>query len=369
MPQPASNSRRRAWCFTLNNWTAHEVTQLTAAQAAGTPKYVCFGKEVGEAGTPHLQGVFQLTVPKSLTAIKAMGAPFDRMHLEPMKGTWAQAIAYCGKEQPVTHLGAIPAPGARSDLQAAVEAAEAGLNRRDALAEGAIRSFAAHRGYNALRSDLGPRPDKYRCMKVMWLWGPTGVGKSVFATEALARASGGRRPYPVTRMTDIFWMGYNEETTCIVDDISEVTEACLQTFNQAFGGLDCDVRVSGGAVPCRVQYAVITSHHSPQELLARGHLDQRWAEVCRRCTAGVFRLCAERPLATMEFSADGIPSPHITPLGEWLAAKLSPDAPFSQAPPLPMAQAFGPPPSHALPAEADLPPAEIEIPDSGSEGE
>jgi len=52
--EPKQNSRARSYCFTLNNYTEEEYNEVV-----GTLKnyqYTAIGTEVGESGTPHLQG-------------------------------------------------------------------------------------------------------------------------------------------------------------------------------------------------------------------------------------------------------------------------------------------------------------------------
>jgi len=50
------------YCFTLNNYTDEEVFEIDTAvtNASSNIKYVCYGFEEGEDGTPHLQGYIEL---------------------------------------------------------------------------------------------------------------------------------------------------------------------------------------------------------------------------------------------------------------------------------------------------------------------
>ena len=43
------------WCFTLNNWTELEHSSIITILNEQCKKYIV-GKEIGEQGTPHLQG-------------------------------------------------------------------------------------------------------------------------------------------------------------------------------------------------------------------------------------------------------------------------------------------------------------------------
>lgn len=84
--------RSRQWAFTLNNYTEDEITQIT--QISGVK--VIFGKEVGEQGTPHLQGYIEFSNAKTLTAVKKY-LNLNRVHLEPSYKNRHANINYCSK--------------------------------------------------------------------------------------------------------------------------------------------------------------------------------------------------------------------------------------------------------------------------------
>lgn len=69
----------RAWCFTLNNYTAEEEVAVQQLDVA----YLVYGREVGAEGTMHLQGYLYRTLAR-LSAMKKM---IPRAHFEAAKGT------------------------------------------------------------------------------------------------------------------------------------------------------------------------------------------------------------------------------------------------------------------------------------------
>lgn len=87
------------WCFTLNNYTDDEVKAIMML----VPKYckkALIGKEVGEEGTPHLQGYINLkTEKKTRTPSTLLKIP--RAHFERCKGSEASNLNYCGKDDDV----------------------------------------------------------------------------------------------------------------------------------------------------------------------------------------------------------------------------------------------------------------------------
>ena len=84
----------KKWTFTLNNYTDEEV-DVFCSNCSKVGQYF-FGKEVGESGTPHLQGFVEFFAKKRpLAVFKGLG--LDRIHWEKMRGTIDQSIVYYSK--------------------------------------------------------------------------------------------------------------------------------------------------------------------------------------------------------------------------------------------------------------------------------
>lgn len=109
------------WCFTLNNHTIGEINDIESAYDDGFCKYLVYGFESGQLGTPHLQGFVIFTQTKTLrTAKNLLGSP--RLHLELARGTSLQASEYCKKEGNFREYGVLPrSQGKRTDLEAFAE--------------------------------------------------------------------------------------------------------------------------------------------------------------------------------------------------------------------------------------------------------
>lgn len=86
-----SRTRVRHFCFTLNNYSEREIKDLCLKLSDGS--YV-FQKEVGESGTPHLQGFVSYKNPRTLNGMKKVNS---RIHWEVARNINA-AKDYCWKE-------------------------------------------------------------------------------------------------------------------------------------------------------------------------------------------------------------------------------------------------------------------------------
>lgn len=89
----------RNYVFTLNNYTDVEVAHINKATEVeeNTIDYVCYGKEVGEKNTPHLQGYLECGRTMRYTAVHKVPG-FARVRLAARMGTQTEAITYCKKD-------------------------------------------------------------------------------------------------------------------------------------------------------------------------------------------------------------------------------------------------------------------------------
>lgn len=97
------------WCFTYNNYTEDDVARLESLggnlERSGL-RYLVFGREVGESGTPHLQGYCIFTSRRRLRSLRELIG--ERGHFEVSRGTPQQASDYCKKERNFIEFGSIP---------------------------------------------------------------------------------------------------------------------------------------------------------------------------------------------------------------------------------------------------------------------
>jgi len=109
----------KRWVFTLNNYTPEEEAALQELDDEAVEYLVC-GREIGESGTPHLQGFIVLRERKRLNGVKSIVG--QRCHCELARGTNAEASKYCKKDADYFEVGntdvANVGQGKRSDWDA-----------------------------------------------------------------------------------------------------------------------------------------------------------------------------------------------------------------------------------------------------------
>jgi hypothetical protein len=101
----------KRWCFTVN----YSNEAIACFHDAADRAYVIIGREVGENGTPHMQGYITFFKPKRLGACKHI---HPTAHWEIARGSTEQNISYCSKEGDFHELGDRPKVGPRAIIEA-----------------------------------------------------------------------------------------------------------------------------------------------------------------------------------------------------------------------------------------------------------
>jgi hypothetical protein len=237
--------------FTINNYTDDDVNLLRT----GVPnvRSLIFGREKGESGTPHLQGAALFTKPTKFSTVRKA---LPRAHIERMKGTPSEAFEYCRKDGDYEQIGEpITSQGKRSDLDAAVLALKNGATLQD-LAEGDHASTLVrnYRGLSSLFYHLqqgGP----LRTKRVIWLYGPTGAGKTESAVEF---AKQHKLSYWISGR-DLQWFdGYVGQHVAIFDDF-RWKHAPFSFFLRLLDRYELSVPIKGGFARWNPSFIFITT--------------------------------------------------------------------------------------------------------------
>ena len=135
-------------------------------------EYAIMGKEIGESGTPHIQGYFLYKNPRSWAAIRKLFRGRAHIENELKHSSPMHNKTYCSKEGDFQEWGKCPEhkQGKRSDIDKIRELVLEGTNARELwLVAGSQQAFKF--GETGMRLFSGKRN---WIPVVCWLYGPTG---------------------------------------------------------------------------------------------------------------------------------------------------------------------------------------------------
>lgn len=264
-------SRSRNYCFTLNNYTAEELSHLQAI--APECKYLIFGLEVGESGTPHIQGYVEFENTRSLPATKKFIS--NRAHLETRKGTSKQASDYCKKEGKFQEFGVMSCKGARTDITQAKDLLKAGMHIRQFRDEYPELYSRYRNTFLDYADDYLHKGDRTIRTRGIWIYGPTGTGKSYKASE-LAEGDCYYKPDDGK-----WWDSYRGQKTVILDDFRGEL-----LYSQLLKLLDIwpyhVPRRNREPLPFTSELVIITSSLHPSKVYCNLHSDDKIDQLLRR---------------------------------------------------------------------------------------
>lgn len=255
--------RNRNWVYTLNNYTEDEIKTTKDVES----RYSCMGFEVGDQGTPHLQGCLVFRQPKTLVHLRKV---LPRAHWEPMRGTPKEASDYCKKDGTFFESGDLPAQGKRTDIDKAIATLKASGYKR--VAEDHPREFVKyHRGFKELELALST-PYTHPTVRGIWIYGPPGTGKSHAARNFSDDI--------YIKSQNKWFDGYSGQSVILLDDLdSDCLHHHLKIWTDRYS---CTGETKGGTVQLKHRLFVITSNYSISELFeSKG--DDAIEAMERRC--------------------------------------------------------------------------------------
>ena len=208
-------SRSRDWIVVCNNYTEDHINRFKSFLGGGDK--AVYGLEVGESGTPHIQGAIRL---EHRISFKALSKKLIGFHLELMKGTPIQAFSYCLKGTSETkegwtyditgpnyngwHYGKFPvSQGKRTDNERMKECS----NMREAVQ--VAKNYQNIQFFKCFL-EFSESPRKWKT-EVYWYWGETGTGKSWLARKLAPNAY-------IKSTPNKWWNGYDGHEDVILND-------------------------------------------------------------------------------------------------------------------------------------------------------
>jgi len=250
-------SRSRGWCFTINHPTDSDRSEIESLVKKCV--YVITANEVGDSGTPHIQGYCYMTSAKVLSGMKKM---LTRAHLEAQKGTPKQAIEYCKKDGDFQEYGSAPASqenkGKRGrefwDEQLAL--AKAGRVEECDSKLQITHDLALHR----IAARYAPQLEELDISNNhhQWFYGETGTGKS--------RAARLQYPGAYLKACNKWWSNYNNEDNVLIEDFDKRHDMLGHFLKIWADRYPFSVETKGGEKVIRPKMIIITSNWHPSQI-------------------------------------------------------------------------------------------------------
>jgi len=259
----------RDWVFTLNNYSDDEIERLSGLKT----DYLVYGKEIGESGTPHLQGFFYLPNPRTLKGLKKEIS--SNIHLEQKyhHASFEQASNYCKKGEQshdewnalgtkgpnyglnadVFETGQLPAQGERNDLFEIKKHIEEGVSQEEI----ATTYFAQWVQYGRRFEDYRKLRQQKRNWKtnVIVYWGESGAGKSHMAFELYPRAD-------KVSFTGQFFIGYKHSEVVIFEDF-DPTKLPLDLYLNITDKYPFTINIKNGEAEWNPKTIIFTTNYKP----------------------------------------------------------------------------------------------------------
>ena len=264
-------SRSRNFVFTLNNHPdkAAEVEALDALPCV----FMRYGKEVGETGTPHLQG---LVIFKSACTLSAAIGKLSGCHVELCKDLFA-SMDYCAKDGDVTDRGTPPMNQkvkGECNLERFKRARELATRGEFGLIDADI--YIKYQGsLKKIHAESQTQPDQLTELTNQWLYGPPGTGKS---SRAFAE-----NPGAYLKGLNKWWDGYSGQSAVIVDDMDPYHKSLAQEFKVWAHHMPFPAETKGGSLCIRPEKIIVTSNYSIDEVceddMTRAAMKRRFVEI------------------------------------------------------------------------------------------
>lgn len=243
------NKAAKTWIFRHSNYTSADEKFFKDLEKT----YMCYGKEIGEQGTPHLQGTITFTRAYRLPQLVKMSKD---THWEVSKTTDSQN--YCMKDKDYI-IQDNRKQGCRSDLTQAIEIAREGGIK--AVAKNCPAEYVKFRQGLESLIQLEQKERNFK-PKVIWIYGSTGLGKTKTIHDVFGYSSNDIWISPKNLNT---WFAYENQPVTVLDEFRD--DVC--PFHELLKILDrypLIVKVNYGHRIFNSRFIFITSPFHPTKI-------------------------------------------------------------------------------------------------------
>jgi len=229
--------------------------------------YCCQVEAAPDTGRFHIQGYIAFRKKTRLSGLQKL---FVGCHGEGCKGTPAENIKYCTKEESRVEgpwqVGEVPSGmGTRTDIERAGDLLAKGKRVRDLVHDESLRSVVIkyHKGLEYVEKALESPIDR-QDIKVTLHYGPPGSGKTFCAKRNEDKSlKKGVYDLEIAKGSE-FLIGYKGQETIVMDEFTGAV--CRpQYFNKLIDEYPLEVNVKGGVEQFRGKDIHITSNFLPNE--------------------------------------------------------------------------------------------------------
>lgn len=271
-----ANTQSKYWCFTINN----PKDNYADVYGAKNWSYMIIGNEVGDEGTPHLQGFVAYNTRVRFSTVKKQ---LPRAHIEEMMGTTHEAIEYCKKEGNWEEYGEVPpntgrkggSAGGKKKMERYKEAIKlARAGDFDKMEEDHPDMYwNNYHTMKRIRMDNPKLPEALQRLDNEWIWGEPGIGKSRAARE--------ENPGCYIKLHNKWWLGYQGEEVVLYDDLDRSEAQWIGAFLKTWADhYPFPAETKGDGMVIRPRRIIVTSNYSIEDLF--GHDEDLCAALRRR---------------------------------------------------------------------------------------
>lgn len=264
---PPKRVRAKNWVFTLNNYTPEDENRLKEMDCV----WLIYGHETApETGTQHLQGAICFAGKRDFNALQKLFS----WHLEVMRGNPQDSKTYCTKEDPLHYFesGEMPEYGRKKGNEKTQQKWADAISlakeaKWDEIMEKYPGWWVQHESHfkqifvDTLHDDsMKSCGDQELKKRFLWIWGPTGTGKSHTAYR-IAEELG--CPDPYLKDWNKWWDNYKCQKVTIIEEADEAScERLASRFKKWCDKWSFTAEGKGVTFEkIRPQYIIVTSNY------------------------------------------------------------------------------------------------------------
>lgn len=263
-----SISKSRNWLVTLNQFTDKDLDVLKDICKHHSISYCVFGREKAPStGHEHLQGFVHFKNARNFRGVKKFFKMLASPNLQIGNDRADKMAAYCKKDGDFWEFGKLPVSkkdaGSKGGKTKAVnfgkviKLAEEG--KLDIIKRKYPKQFLAYyRTLQGIHKDFGVMPPDLDGVTGVWIYGPSGGGKSHYAREAF--------PGCYDKACNKWFDNYKGEKNILLDDFGKTHAVLGHHLKRWSDRYAFSAEIKGSQINLRPDFIVITSQYRIGEI-------------------------------------------------------------------------------------------------------